>query len=329
MQTSRAVRIDGAGGVEVLSIVDHQVRDPGPGEVRVQVAAAGLNRADILQRRGFYPAPKGVVADVPGLEYSGTVEAVGEGVTDWQPGQRVMAIAGGGAMAEYIVAHERELIAVPDGLDLHHAAAVPEVFLTAYDALSVQGGMAMGDNVLLHSVGSGVGTAALQLALASGARPIGTSRTHAKLDRCTELGLVDAVCVTDATFAPRVAELTGGAGADIILDTVGAAYLEQNVKALAKRGRLIVVGLLGGVKGMANLGALLAKRATIVGTVLRSRSLEEKIALAQRFAKHVVPLLAAGKLRPIVDDVMPMQDVAAAHQRMESNETFGKLVLRW
>ncbi len=329
MPTARAVRITGAGGVDVLSLGEIEVRDPGPGEVLVRVAAAGLNRADILQRKGFYPAPKGVVADVPGLEYAGSVEAVGDGVTTWQVGQHVMAIAGGGAMASYIVAHERELIGVPDGYDLQRAAAIPEVFLTAYDALCVQAGMTMGDNVLLHSVGSGVGTAALQLALQLGARPLGSSRTQAKLDRCAELGLRDGILVEDATFAKKTRELTGGAGADIILDTVGAAYLAENLGAIARGGRMVVIGLLGGVKGTANLGALLAKRATIIGSVLRSRALEEKAVLAQLFTKQVMPLFAAGTLSPVIDDVMPMDQVAAAHTRMEANETFGKLVLAW
>lgn len=329
MPRARAVRIAGSGGVEVLSIAELDVRDPGPHEVLVRIAAAGLNRADILQRRGFYPAPPGVVADVPGLEYAGTVEAVGEAVITWSVGDRVMAIAAGGAMATHIVAHERELLAVPETLELTQAAAVPEVFLTAYDALCVQGQMTLGDRVLIHSVGSGVGTAALQLARATGAQPLGSSRTQEKLDRCAQLGLTAPILTGEARFAGRVRELTGGHGADLVLDTVGAAYLDENLRALATGGRLIIVGLLGGVSGNASLGVLLAKRARIIGTVLRNRPLEEKATLAQRFSQHVLPLLAAGALAPVIDAVLPMQRVAEAHTRMEANDTFGKIVLSW
>lgn len=328
MTTARAVKIRGAGGVDVLEIGELEVRDPGPGEVLVEIAAAGLNRADILQRKGFYPAPRGTVPDVPGLEYAGTVAAAGEGA-GVSVGDRVMGIAAGGAMATHIVVHGREAIAVPGDMSLEHAAAVPEVFLTAYDALFDRGGMAIGDTVVVHSIGSGVGTAAMQLANAAGARVIGTTRTESKLARCAELGELDGVHVTDGSFRKQVRELTGGRGADVILDTIGAAYLNDNVSSLATLGRLVIIGLLGGVSGDAPLGVLLAKRASVIGTVLRARPLEEKVALSQQFAAHVLPKLATGALKPVVDAVMPMSDVAAAHERMESNETFGKIVLAW
>ncbi len=306
-----------------------EVREPGPGELSIEVAAAGLNRADTLQRRGVYPAPPGVPPDVPGLEYAGTVAAVGEGVTAFAPGDRVMGIVAGGGMATRLVTHEREAVGVPEGMSLTDAAAVPEAFLTAYDALFVQGELGMGQTVLLHSVGSGVGTAALQLALVAGARALGTSRTAEKIERCRDLGLTDGVVVEGGKFASEVKERTAGRGADVVLDTVGAAYLAENVAALAHGGRMVVIGLMGGVKGELPLGVLLAKRALVRGTVLRSRPLEDKAALSQAFGRDVVPLFEAGRLRPVVDAVLPMKDVAEAHRRMEANETFGKIVLAW
>jgi putative PIG3 family NAD(P)H quinone oxidoreductase len=325
----RAVVIRGAGDVEVLVIEDRPRPQPGAGEVLVAVAAAGLNRADCLQRRGMYPAPPGAPADIPGLEFAGEVAALGPATSDWKLGDRVMGIAGGGAMASHIAAHQRTLVRVPDRLDLAAAAAVPEVFMTAFDALVLQAGLAMGDDVVIHAAGSGVGTAAIQLVARAGARAIGTSRTASKLDRCRELGLAVAIEVADGTFADKVRGETGGRGAAIILDCVGAAYLEENLRALCTGGRLIVVGLLGGASGTLPLRPLLARRARVAGTVLRSRPLEEKAALAQAFAARVVPLLADGRLVPVVDAVLPMDQIQDAHRRMEQNQTFGKIVLTW
>lgn len=329
MPSARAVKIRGAGGVEVLHIDDIEVREPGPYEVLVAVAAAGLNRADTLQRRGMYPAPPGAPPDIPGLEYAGTVAALGPGVTAANAGDRVMGIVGGGGMATHLVVHEREIVPVPEGLTLEQAAAVPEVFFTAYDALFRQGRLALGETVLVHAVGSGVGTAALQLGRTAGARVIGTSRTQDKLDRCRDLGLVHGVLVEGARFHQAVQEHTGGAGADLVLDVVGAAYLEENVRALAVRGRMVMLGLMGGLAGSMPLGLLLNKRLTVTGSVLRARPLEEKAALAQEFAARVAPLFARGQLVPVVGDVLPMSEIAAAHERMEKNETFGKIVLCW
>jgi putative PIG3 family NAD(P)H quinone oxidoreductase len=328
---ARAVVIEGKGGVEVLKLGTLGVREPGPGEVLVEIAAAGLNRADVLQRRGFYPAPAGAPAQVPGLEYAGTVAALGADVSTTQVGARVMGIVAGGGMATHVVVHERELVRVPARLALEDAAAIPEVFMTAYDALFPQAALALGEVVLLHAVGSGVGTAALQLARAAGVRALGTSRTADKLQRCEPLGLEleDGLLVGDKQFAARVLERTQGRGADVILDTVGAAYLGENLKALAPRGRLCVIGLLGGAGGELALGALLAKRAQIFGSVLRSRPLEEKAALAQAFERHVIPLFDRGLLRPVLDCVLPMADIAEAHQRIESDRSFGKIVLKW
>jgi NADPH2:quinone reductase len=329
MVQARAVVIEGRGEVDALRLGTLEVREPGPGELLIEVAAAGLNRADTLQRRGFYPAPPGAPANVPGLEYAGTVARLGAGVSDFAPGDRVMGIVAGGGMATHLVVHGREAIRVPEGMSLTDAAAVPEVFLTAYDALFPQAGLGLGQTVLLHAVGSGVGTAALQLALATGARPIGTSRTQDKLERCKALGLRDAILVQDKKFAAQVAELTGGRGADVILDTVGAAYLGENLNALASGGRLVLVGLMGGAAAELALGTLLAKRARVLGTVLRTRPLEEKAALAQAFSRDVLPLLRRGALKPVVDCVLPMSEIQQAHRRMESNDSFGKIVLSW
>lgn len=332
MPIARAVRIKSPGGPEVLSIERVSVDPPGPGQLLIEVVAAGLNRADLLQRRGLYPAPKGAPKDIPGLEYAGHVAAVGDGVHAFAPGDEVMGITAGGAMATHLVVHEREAIRVPKGLALTHAAAVPEAFLTAYDALFEQAALRVGESVLVHAVASGVGTAALQLARLAGARPIGTSRTEDKLDRCAELGLADCVLVDRQApgFAARVRELTEDRGVDVVLDLVGGAYLAENLDALALRGRMVVVGLLGGPTAELSLAKLLQKRVRIFGTVLRSRPLEEKAALAQRFARDVVPHLGpGGALSPVVDAVLPMTEIQAAHARMERNETFGKIVLTW
>ena len=327
---AKAVVIRGAGEPDVLDLVDVEQPVAGAGEVVVEIAAAGLNRADCLQRRGVYPAPAGSPADIPGLEFAGVVAERGPGATRFAIGERVMGIAGGGAMATHIAVHERTLVPVPPALDLERAAAVPEVFMTAYDALFLQAGIAIGDDVLIHAVGSGIGTAAVQLVARAGARSIGTSRDEGKLDRCRALGMNEGILIDgERRFADGVRALTGGHGAAIVLDSIGAAYLEENVRALAVGGRLVVIGLLGGVSAPLPLGLLLARRARVLGTVLRSRPLEEKAALAQAFTAHVLPLFADGRLVPVVDAVMAMAEVREAHRRMEKNETFGKIVLRW
>jgi len=315
--------------VDVLSLDTLRVRDAGPWEIRVQVAAAGLNRADLLQRRGYYPAPPGVPADVPGLEYSGTVEQVGEGVREFAPGDAVMGIVGGGAMATHLLVPAREVMRVPAGMPLTEAAAIPEVFLTAFDALFGQGRLAPGQTVLVHAIGSGVGTAALQLGLLAGARVVGTSRSQEKLTRCRELGLEAALLVDNNQFAAALFEQNGGRGSDVILDTIGASYLNENVKALALGGRLVLVGLLGGASAELPLSLLLGKRASVIGTVLRSRPTEEKARLAQDFARDLLGHFERGKLKPVLDVVLPMREIRAAHQRMEQNQNFGKIVLQW
>jgi NADPH2:quinone reductase len=329
MTSARAVRIQGPGGPEVLQLASLEVPDPGPSEVLVEVKAAGLNRADIMQRKGVYPAPHGVPADVPGLEFAGVVAGVGSSVRSWSVGDRVMAIAGGGAMATHIVMHERELLTIPERMSFTDAAAVPEVFMTAYDAMLLQGCLGMGQHVLIHAAGSGVGTAAIQLARAVGAVPLGTSRKADKLERCKAFGLVHGIVTSEPAFADKVLELTRKRGVELVLDTVGAKYLGENLRALATGGTVVTIGLLGGIKAELVLGLLVQKRACLRGSVLRSRPLEEKISLAQRFAAAVMPLFTSGELRPVVEEVLPMADIQKAHARLEADDTFGKLVLAW
>jgi NADPH2:quinone reductase len=328
MLKAKAIRIREPGGPDVLEVGEIELAAPSASQVVVEVAAAGLNRADCLQRRGFYPAPSGVPADVPGLEFAGVVESVGDSAIAWKPGDRVMGIVGGGSMATRVITEAAELMAVPEALSLEEAAGVPEVFLTAYDAIVLQGGLQSGGFVLFHAVASGVGTAGIQLASVIGAISIGTSRTADKLPRCTEIGLDHAILVEDGNFADAVLA-AAPKGVDVILDTIGAAYLGQNVKSIAKKGRIIVIGLMGGVKGELPLGALLAKRASIQGSVLRSRSPEEKTELTESFTKAMLPHFTTGALKPIIDDVLPMSEIQTAHRRMDKNETFGKIVLHW
>jgi putative PIG3 family NAD(P)H quinone oxidoreductase len=326
---ARAVTIQSPGGPEALTLGEIELRSPGPTEVLVEIKAAGLNRADCLQRRGVYPPPPGVIANVPGLEYAGVVAEVGAEVRRHKVGDKVMAICAGGSMASHIVAHEGELLPVPGDLSLTDAAAIPEVFMTAFDALILQGKLGLGQHALLHAVGSGVGTAALQLTLAIGAIPIGTSRKADKLARLAALGLRHGIHTAEGKFADQVRSLSGGRLANVILDTVGGKYLAENVKAAAPEGTIITIGMLGGVQAELPLGLLVAKRLSLRGSVLRSRSLGEKLELARSFTSAVLPLFATGVLKPIVEDVMPMTEIQQAHARMESDDLFGKLVLRW
>ncbi len=327
---SRAVVIREPGDVDVLDLAEREVPEPGPGQIRVAVAAAGLNRADILQRRGFYPAPLGCPEDVPGLEYAGEVESVGYGVDAYSVGDRVFGIVGGGAMCTHLLVHAAEAMPVPRGMALDVAAAVPEAFLTAYDALVTQGEARPGETALVHAVGSGVGTAAVQLCRVLGLRSLGTSRASLKLARARPLGMNDGIHITsDGHFAEAVLALTGRRGVDVVLNSVGASYVQEDMACLALRGREVVLGLLGGSSVEVNLAVLLRKRAKLVGTVLRSRSLEEKVDVASGFAAAMLGRFATGELVPVVDVILPMSEVRAAHARMESNTTFGKIVLRW
>ncbi len=326
----RAIVIIAHGGVEGIGV--HEVENPAAptvDRVRVRVHAAGLNRADLLQREGKYPAPPGYPENIPGLEFAGEVEAVGEAVRARKIGDRVFGITAGGGQAEFIVVPESNLARIPAELDFHQAAAMPEVFITAHDALFTRAHLQMGERVLIHAAASGVGTAAVQLAHAAGAIVYGTSRTAGKLEQIKALGLDESIVVeeTPGQFVERVRDLTNGAGVQVILDLVGGDYFPANLEALATGGRIICVGLTAGRKAEIDLGLVLRKRATIIGTVLRARSIEEKAEATRRFAAHVLPLVSRGLVRPCIDRVYPAAEVREAHQYLESNRSVGKVVL--
>jgi putative PIG3 family NAD(P)H quinone oxidoreductase len=323
----KAIVISQPGGPEVLQIRDVPEPTVPPGQVRVRVAFAGVNRADLLQRAGFYPAPSGVPADIPGLEFSGSIDALGAGVTSFAVGARVYGLVGGGAYAEQLVVHEREVVAVPEGLSDEQAGAVPEAFVTAYDAMVTQAGLAPGETLLVQAAGSGVGSAAVQIGRALGCTVIGTSRTAEKLERCRALGLDHGVVPVAGKFADAVRALTGGRGVDVVLDLVGGPYMAEELDACAPRARVVLVGLTAGRKAELDLGVVLRKRITVTGTVLRSRPIEEKIAAATLLSRHLGPWLARGVVRPVVDRTFLLAEAGAAHAYVASDASFGKVLL--
>ncbi|HEY8042357.1 MAG TPA: NAD(P)H-quinone oxidoreductase [Polyangiaceae bacterium] len=323
----RAIVIREPGGPDVLELRDLPTPEPSRGEVRVRVRGTAVNRADLLQRMGMYPAPPGSPANVPGLEIAGEVEALGDGVTELATGDRVFGVVGGGGYAEQLVVHARTLARIPEGMTFTDAAALPEAAITAWDAMVEQAGLAAGEVVLVHAAGSGVGTAAFQIARAVGARAVGTARTADKIGRARELGLADGVVVEDGRFAAQVLALTGGRGVDVVLELVGGAYVAEDLACLAPQGRVVVVGMMAGTRVDVDLAVLMRKRAELRGTMLRSRPLEEKILAARALQRHLVPLFASGAVRPVVDRVLPLAQAAEAHGAMQSNETFGKIVL--
>jgi putative PIG3 family NAD(P)H quinone oxidoreductase len=302
---------------------------PTGGEILVRVRASGLNRADLLQRRGLYPPPAGFSPNIPGLEFAGEVEELGEAVTDLKKGDRVFGITAGEAHAEKLLVDASLAARIPDNLNFVDAAAIPEVFITAHDAVFTQANLKAGERLLIHAVGSGVGLAGLQLGKALGATVIGTSRTADKLERCKEHGLDEAVVTEGGDFAARVLEATDGQGADVILDLVGGAYFPENLNCVALKGCLMLVGLTAGSKSEIDLGLALRKRATIIGTTLRGRPTDEKAEAVKRFADEVIPPLASGEVVPTIDKVFPVGDVRAAHEYLESNESFGKVILEF
>jgi putative PIG3 family NAD(P)H quinone oxidoreductase len=324
----RAVIYSGAGGPEVITIGEVPKPEVRPEHVRVRVHAAGLNRADLIQRRGQYAAPPGWPADIPGLEYAGEIEAV-RGASKWKPGDRVMGLVGGGAQAELVTVHQDEALAIPDGLSYAEAAAIPEAFLTAFDALVTRGRLAAGERVLIHAIGSGVGTAAAQVGKHLGATVLGTSRSAAKLARALVYGLDQGIDTSRESFRDAV-----GQPVDVVLDVLGGPAFADNLAVLAPRGRLVLLGFLAGSRVTGDLGPILRKRLEIVGTVMRTRGLEERVPLVRAFAERMLPLFDqriehASPLRPVLEGTYPMAELAEAHRALERNETFGKVVVTW
>ena len=307
-----AVTFLGAGGPEVMSVGERPDPVPLPSEVLVRVTHAGLNPADLIQRAGNYPAPPGSPADIPGLEVAGTVIACGESVTTWRAGDRVFGLVGGGGLSDTVAVHERHVARIPDNLTDREAAAVPEAFITAHDAVFTRAGLAMGETLLVNGASGGVGTAAVQLGVATGARVLANSRSHS--DALVDLG---------AEPCP----LSEARGVDVVLELVGAANLQASLEALAVRGRIIVVGTGAGADAEISLRALMGRRASLMGTVLRARHMEEKAAAVQVFARSVVPQIASGRVRPVIDRVFPVAEAAAAFDHLAAPGKLGKVLL--
>ncbi|MFF5534572.1 NAD(P)H-quinone oxidoreductase [Streptomyces cinerochromogenes] len=321
-----AITIPEPGGPEAL--VWDEVPDPvpGEGEVLVEVVASAVNRADVLQRQGFYDPPPGA-SPYPGLECSGRIAALGTGVSGWSVGDPVCALLAGGGYAEKVAVPAGQLLPVPEGVDLTRAAALPEVVSTVWSNVFMVAHLRPGETLLVHGGSSGIGTMAIQLAKAVGAKVAVTAGTKEKLDRCAELGADVLINYREQDFVEEIRQATGGAGADVILDNMGAKYLDRNVQALAVNGRLAIIGMQGGAKAELNIGALLGKRAAISATSLRARPLDEKAAIVAAVREHVWPLLAAGHVRPVVDRELPMPQAAEAHRLVEESGHVGKVLL--
>jgi NADPH2:quinone reductase len=320
----RAVVFTGAGGNEVIRIEERPDPVPGPGEVLVRASFAGINPADTLQRAGRYPPPPGAPPDIPGLEVCGTVETCGEDVARWRQGDRVFGLVGGGGLADRVVVHETNVAAVPASLDEREAAAVAEVFITAHDAIVTQCGLAAGETLLVHGAAGGVGSAACQIGIELGARVLAVVRSDVAADSVSGLG---AEPVVDERFGDEVAEKTAGEGVDVILELVGAPHFPANLEALARKGRIVVVGVGAGAEARVPLLALMQKRASMRGTVLRPRSPAEKADAVAAFERDVVPALAAGRIRPVIDSIFPLEEAAKAFERLEGSGKFGKVLL--
>lgn len=322
----RAVVVDHPGEADVLRVA--AVPDPvaGADEVLIRVASAGLNRADLLQRRGFYPPPAGA-SEILGLEVAGVIDSVGAGVRDWSPGDRVMALLEGGGYAELARVRATQIVRVPDELALLDAGGVPEVFITAHDNLFTRARLQPGEAVLIHGGAGGVGTAAIQLAHAHGCRVIVTAGSAAKVHACLELGADGGINYNTEDFVVRTLDETGDHGADVVLDVIGAAYLERNIDALAGDGRIVVIGMQGGTHAELDIGMLNRKRGSIIATHLRNRPPAQKADIVAAFARDVVPALAAGTMHPVIERVFPLHEVAEAHRLLESGAVIGKVVL--
>jgi len=322
----RAVVLRSHGGSEVLGFEEIPTPLYGAEEILVRVRATCLNRADLLQRMGYYPNPFPDEYEVPGMEFAGKVIGVGDRVRQWSAGDFVMGIVSGGAYAEQLVVHERQVMRVPSRVGEADAAAIPEVFITAWDALVVQGGLTAGRWALVHAGASGVGTAAIQICKAIGARVIATCSTG-KMSACRELGADAVVDYTTNDFVESVKHETNGRGVDTVLDVVGGEYLNRNVAALALKGHIVQVGVIGGGTAPFNVATLMAKRGILSGTLLRSRPLEEKIAITQRFSIEMLPLFETGALKPVIDRRFSFAQISAAHTYMESNANIGKIII--
>jgi NADPH2:quinone reductase len=320
----RAVVYDGAGGNEVVRLEDRPDPVPGPEDVIVDVHYAGLNPADLQQREGNYPAPPGAVADVPGLEVSGRIVDCGERVTSWKTGDRVFGLVAGGGLASRVLVHERAVARVPDALDDREAAAIPEAFITAHDAVVVQAALRPGETLLVHGAAGGVGSAAVQIALGMGATVLGSVRNPQAREAVESLG---ATAIEDEGFAEAVKDATAGRGADVILELVGGPHFPANVEAVALRGRIVVVSVAAGKQADLDLLRMMQKRASLRGTVLRARPIEEKGAAVRAFEKEVVPALAGGRMRPLIDSVFPADRVTEAFDRLASSGKVGKVLL--
>jgi NADPH2:quinone reductase len=324
--TMTAIVIRAPGGPEELVPEQRSVPQPGEGEVLIKVAAAGVNRPDVMQRKGLYPPPKGAT-DIPGLEVAGEVVALGAGVTRWKVGDRVMALVVGGGYAQYCLAHESACLLVPPGLSMTEAAAIPETFFTVYHNLFERGRLKAGETMLVHGGSSGIGTAAIQLAHASGARVITTAGSAEKCEACRTLGADVAINYKTEDFVAATKGATGGKGADVILDMVGGDYIERNYEAAAVEGRIVQIAFQGSPKATVDFRRIMLKRLTHTGSVLRSRPVADKGAIARGVEQQVLPLIASGRVRPVMDSTFPLAQASAAHARMEASTHIGKIVL--
>jgi NADPH2:quinone reductase len=324
----RAVLMAGFGGAEVLQLGEVLRPSPGPGQVLIRIAATSVNRADLQQRSGNYAPPPGE-SEILGLECAGVIEELGPGVSGWRAGDRVMTLLGGGGYAEYATAPASTLMPVPENLDLVRAAAIAEVWITAFLNVFREAALQPGETLLVHGGASGVGTAAIQLAKALGPSPVlVTVGSPEKAEACRALGADHAILYKTEDFSKRVLELTGARGADVILDHIGGAYLEPNLACLALYGRLVIIGLLGGVRAELNIGRLMVKRQRIIGSVLRARPVDEKARITAAFCEQVLPRFASGALKPVIHTVLPLAEVRKAQELMAANANTGKIVLQ-
>jgi putative PIG3 family NAD(P)H quinone oxidoreductase len=324
--TMTAIVIRAPGGPDVLGPEQRPVPLPGEGEVLVKVAAAGVNRPDVMQRQGLYPPPKGAT-DIPGLEIAGEVVALGAGATRWKIGDHVMALVVGGGYAQYCPAHESHCLPIPHGLSMTDAAAIPETFFTVWHNVFERGRLKAGETLLVHGGSSGIGTAAIQLAHESGARVVTTAGSAEKLEACRTLGANVAINYKTEDFVAATKAATGGKGADVILDMVGGDYIERNYEAAAVEGRIVQIAFQGSPKATVDFRRIMLKRLTHTGSVLRSRPVADKGAIARGVEQQVLPLIVSGKVRPIMDSTFPLAQAAAAHARMEASAHIGKIVL--